>query len=101
MKLWVLPFFFAATLALPTTDDNDLTVDEKPSCEDVFTNNGMNFSTFSEAAAHGIHSLSLEEIRYFFKEDASEENGIPTVNIDLESKNIFHFNAPLWGYEER
>ena len=28
--------------------------------------------------AHTIHSLALEDIRYYFKSDATEDNGIPT-----------------------
>jgi len=89
--------------ALPTKNDNEVNGDEddKDSCTDIFANNGMNYSSFHEGAAHGIHSMSLEEIRYFFKADASDENKIPTVNIDFRSENIIHFNAPLWGYESR
>jgi len=61
----------------------------------------MNYSSFYQGAGHGIHSLSLEEIRHFFKADAPENNRIPTVNIDFRSENVIHFNAPLWGYENR
>ena len=43
----------------------------------------------------------LEEIRHFFKADAPEHNRIPTVNIDFRSEDVIHFNAPLWGYENR
>ena len=35
--------------------------------------------------AHSIHSLTLEDIRYFFKEDATEDNGIPTGKLSLNS----------------
>ena len=33
---------------------------------------------YAPMIAHSIHSLTLEDIRYFFEEDATEENGIPT-----------------------
>ena len=33
---------------------------------------------FAPLVAHAIHSLALEDIRYFFKSDATEDNGIPT-----------------------
>ena len=33
---------------------------------------------FAKMVAHTIHSLTVEDIRYFFKSDATEENGIPT-----------------------
>merc|ERR1719308_642712 len=75
--------------------------DEIVQCKDVFANAGLNYSSFWEGASHGIHSLSLEEIRYFFKADAPEKNKIPTVNIDFRSENVVNFNAPLWGYEDR
>ena len=75
--------------------------DEIVQCKDVFANAGLNYSSFFVGAAHGIHSLSLEEIRYFFKSDAPEDNKIPTVNIDFRSENVIHFSAPLWGYSDR
>merc|ERR1719300_1340926 len=55
----------------------------------------MNYTSFYEGAAHGIHSLSLEEIRHFFKADALKQNRIPAVNIDFRSENVTHFNAPI------
>ena len=70
-------------------------------CKDVFANAGLNYSSFFAGAAHGIHSLSLEEIRHFFKPDAPEDNKIPTVNIDFRSEKVIHFSAPLWGYSDR
>jgi len=100
---WLTTIFpiITAVVSLPTADDNE--VDEEVSllCDDVFSNIGLNYSSFWKGAAHGVHSLSLEEIRYFFKANASEQNKIPTVNIDFRSENIINFNAPLWGYEDR
>ena len=78
------------------SDDGDVV-----QCKEVFANAGLNYSSFFSGAAHGIHSLSLEEIRYFFKSDAPEDNKIPTVNIDFRSENVIHFSAPLWGYSDR
>ena len=75
--------------------------DEPMVCEDIFSLNGLNYTTFYLGAAHGLHSLSLEEIRYFFDENATEDNKIPTVNIDFRSEEVLHFNAPLWGYEDK
>jgi len=83
------------------TKGNDPAPDKPISCEESFTNNGLNYSTFHQGVAHGIHSLSLEEIRYFFKPDAPENNKIPTANIDFRSEDLINSNAPLWGYEDR
>merc|ERR1719447_2375504 len=99
--------YFSGVLAHPTLDDNettnevDIEEEEKETCDEIFATSGMNYTSFYEGAAHGIHSLSLEEIRHFFKADAPEQNRIPTVNIDFRSENVIHFNAPLWGYENR
>ena len=59
--------YFSGVLALPTIDDNEITNEdnanngdeEKETCDEIFANNGMNYSTFYEGAAHGIHSLRL------------------------------------------
>ena len=69
-------------------------------CDDTMARNGLNFSSFWHGAAHGLHSLSLEEIRHFFEPDAPEENRIPVVNTNLSSGTTILFNAPLRGYDE-
>merc|ERR1711872_591804 len=79
----------------------DISPGEPQICEDIFSLNGLNYSTFYLGASHGLHSLSLEEIRYYFDENAPENNKIPTVNIDFRSEKVLHFNAPIWGYEDR
>jgi len=101
MSLHVLIFLFfpLLTIGLPAQDES--TEETPPTCEDIFALSGLNYTSFYHGAAHGIHSLSLEEIRYFFKSDAPENNKIPTVNIDFRSEEVIHFNAQLWGYENR
>ena len=61
----------------------------------------MNFSSFYHGVAHGVHALSLEEIRHFFKADTPEKNHIPTVNTDFKADDPVLYNAPLWGYSDR
>merc|ERR1719167_287380 len=70
-------------------------------CSDVMARNGLNFSSFWQGAAHGLHSLHLEEIRYFFEANATEKNKIPVVNKNLSSEQAILFNAPLAGYDEQ
>jgi len=108
MKLIVFIAFLNSFLfshCLPTTNDNELTEDDSnqqsKTCSEIFEDQGMNFSSFAVGAGHGIHSLSLEEIRHFFKDDAQELNRIPTVNFDFRSEDIILFNAPLRGYSNR
>jgi len=62
--------------------------------------NGLNFSSFWHGAAHGLHSIHLEEIRHFFEPLATEDNKIPVVNKDLSSRQTILFDAPLAGYDE-
>ena len=97
----VLNFSSLLVLSLAATDDDTAAENKVLTCEEVFSNAGLNYSSFWKGAAHGIHSLSLEEIRYFFDAEAPENNKIPTVNIDFRSEDVIHFSAPLWGYEER
>ena len=55
---------------------------------------------FAPMVTHSIHSLSLEDIRYYFKSNATEDNGIPTVNMDLGSAERVLPHAPLAGYDQ-
>jgi len=43
--------------------------------------------------AHSIHSLTLNMIRHYFNPDATEENGIPTVNLNRSEPNHLNDNA--------
>ena len=93
--LFLFIFFISCIVwvpGLPTTEA------ETRHCTVKFSAHGMNFSSFYKGAAHGIHALSLEEIRYFFKADAPEENQIPTLNTNTDSRSRLLYNAPLWGY---
>ena len=74
---------------------------ESKTCFSIFSDHGMNFSSFYQGVAHGVHALSLEEIRHFFKADAPEDNHIPTVNTDFRAESPVLYNAPLWGYSDR
>ena len=51
-------------------------------CPAILSKAGIT-ETFAPNVAHTIHSLTLEDIRYFFKEDATEDNGIPTGKYKL------------------
>jgi len=70
-------------------------------CIDIMARNGLDFSSFRHGVGHGIHSLTLEEIRHFFDPDATEENHIPVVNTNLTAEKKILPNAPLLGYDEK
>ena len=113
-KIKIFLFLHLCLLAsgLPANDDdsndaNEVPVEDKTddedvkSCQQVFSDNSRNYSSFYKGVAHGLHSLSLEEIRYFFKAEAPENNRIPTINTDFRAENPVLYNAPLWGYNDR
>jgi len=51
-------------------------------------------SEFPHAAAHGIHSMTLKELRYFFDKSATENNIIPIVNFNLSSPYLLLPSVP-------
>ena len=55
---------------------------------------------FPGAVSHAIHSLSLQDLRHYFEPKATEENGIPTINLDLKADDMVLPNAPNTMYEE-
>lgn len=72
---------------------------ESRSCFDVMGNNGLNFSSFWHGAAHGLHSIHLEEIREWFEPEATADNKIPRVNTNMSAQQPILFSAPLAGYD--
>jgi len=70
------------------------------SCPSILTRAGIDPDNFVPFVTHSIHSLSLEDIRFYFKSDAQEENNIPTVNPDMDSEERVLPHAPLAGYDD-
>jgi len=67
---------------------------EKPedTCSSILKT-AVNTDRFPGVIAHGIHSITVEDLR-LFKSDVSTENGVPTVNMDLTSDVPILQNAP-------
>ncbi len=60
----------------------------------------MRLSLHAGAVAHGVHSMTLEDVRYYFRSDASAQNGIPSLNYDLsDDLHPVLRNAPASGYD--
>ncbi len=68
-----------------------------PVCNKVLTEEtGIDGAgNFFKAVAHGVHSVTVEDLRHYFYADASPDNGIPTVNDHLSGKDDILFNAPF------
>jgi len=64
-------------------------------CKTTMEDAGLSLN-YSTAVGHGIHSMSLQDLRAFFKEDAKLDNGIPTANRDMcaADTDIVLENAP-------
>ena len=60
----------------------------------------MTMDDFALAAAHGSHSLYLEDIRHFFKADAPEQNGIPVLNFNFGARDTIWPHSPLVGFDQ-
>merc|ERR1712034_6116 len=68
-------------------------LDAKKSCSKTLRVNEIS-DQYPMFVAHGSHSLTLNDIRAFFKPTADENNGISVVNFNL-TEDILLPNAPL------
>jgi len=69
------------------------TAQSQPTCSQVL--DALNLTEPGGMIAHGIHSLTVNTIRYYFDPNVTENNGIPTVNLNRSDKNSLFPNAPL------
>eukprot|EP00116_Pleurobrachia_bachei_P012517 sb/3472779/ len=74
---------------------------EAPSqCENFMYSKGLK-SNYGMAIAHRLHSLTVEDIRYYFGVTVPADNGIPTVNLDMTPNAARVLpNAPLATYDD-
>jgi len=77
----------SSSLASPLIDTKN-----KEDCSATLKAAGLS-DKFPGIVAHGIHSITVEQLRQF-KPDVTEKNSIPTVNMDLLSDAPILFHAP-------
>jgi hypothetical protein len=65
-----------------------------PGCSAAASAAGVNLTNFMGAVTHMVHSITLQDIRYFFDERFPEANDVPTVNTDLSSPEMVLSYAP-------
>ena len=68
MLVFALAFFLGAACHQAVAQD----------CPAVFATNRINSTVMVEAIAHGIHSITVKDIRYYFDSSFPEINSIPT-----------------------
>jgi len=64
-------------------------------CSGILNKAGINLDTLVYSAGHGIHSITVKDIRYYFEPSCPEINNIPTINTDLKDENLVLLSAPL------
>jgi len=81
----LLIFLLMYSLSVPSN--------ESPTCGKTLMDSCIR-EEFARAVAHGIHSLHLKELQYFFDASASEDNTIPVINFDLSSSDLVLPSVP-------
>jgi len=59
--------------------------DDEETCKAAAEQAGVDFENFKYNVGHVIHSLTVEDVRFFFDENFPIKNDIPTVNTNLTS----------------
>ena len=75
---WTITFLILGSLAITTGSTLPTT-----NCSIVLAATGLNQMDLMYGAGHGIHSITVRDIRYYFDPDFPEENDIPTINPDF------------------
>merc|ERR1719318_2029920 len=70
-------------------------------CFSILEDNPALSATYPKRIAHGIHSLTLADLRYYFNPNANETNNIPTINRNLTSSIPILNDAPDIGRSDR
>jgi len=86
-RFLVLCFALSSSFASPVTE-----IKNRQDCDATLNTAGAT-ARFPGIVAHGIHSLTVEQLRKF-KPDVTEKNAIPTINSDLTSNQPILFHAP-------
>merc|ERR1719167_2012214 len=70
-------------------------------CFSILEDNPALSATYPKRIAHGMHSLTLADLRYYFNPNANETNNIPTINRNLTSSEPILNDAPDIGRSDR
>jgi len=70
-------------------------------CPSILEQTSALSDIFAKRIAHGIHSLTLADLRYYFNPNANETNNIPTINRNLTSSIPILNDAPDIGRSDR
>ena len=62
---------------------------------------GIELQSFNLSVAHGVHSINVEQLNYYFNGQVSEDNNIPTTNSDLSSEEHVLMYAPKINNDQK
>jgi len=81
-RLRMLVFLVTTCLLVISTKAASIS-DEQDTCRAAAEQAGVDFESFHYNVGHMIHSLTVEDVRFFFDENFPVDNDIPTVNTNL------------------
>jgi len=80
----------AICLLVISIDAAAITEDQE-SCQAAAEQVGVDFENFKYNVGHMIHSLTVEDVRFFFEKNFPVDNDIPTVNVNLTGPNVLPY----------
>jgi len=81
-ELRMLVLFVTTCLLVILTEAASIT-DDQDTCWAAAEQAGVDIENFRYHVGHVIHSLTVEDVRFFFDENFPVDNNIPTVNLNL------------------
>ena len=61
---------------------------EEMNCCTKMTDAGIDLNTYGNSVAHGVHSITVEHVHYYFNVSLPLDNDILTVNTNLTGKKM-------------
>merc|ERR1711970_47666 len=89
-RLRMIGVLVAICLLVISIDAAAITEDQE-SCQAAAEQVGVDFENFKYNVGHMIHSLTVEDVRFFFEENFPVDNDIPTVNVNLTGPNVLPY----------
>jgi len=83
MGLVIMVSFAAVSCLLFMTVHAASISEDQDTCAAAAEQAGVDFDSFKYNVGHMIHSLTVEDVRFFFDENFPMDNDIPTVNTNL------------------
>jgi len=83
----------ASSLLVISTQAASINYDQE-TCKAAAEEAGVDFENFRYNVGHLIHSLTVEDVKFFFDENFPVENNIPTVNTNLTAGSPVLSYAP-------